>query len=680
MGRNVIIEYLTKKYGDDYVAYVGNRLVYSAKSAIRDLAQVYGIPASETFKCTKGYNDEATVADNIKRSKEVATYFSKHPDMRDRVDRLVGTISSLGIHAGGVIISDKTRGYSLRKYCALQRTKEEGRVATLWTKDEIAKLGFIKYDLLGLSSASMIHYTRETLGLDPYGDAPEEEEVFRDIVMCLKHRNIFQFESQIGRKAFEDFMPMSITELANASAVIRLIGAEAGRAVYDDYKRAVEERQGGNEEWWKERLRDECVEEKNAEIAEQVLGDSFGVLIFQEQLANLVKYFSNGQKTFTEGNHCRKLLDKHKKKYGTLDECQGDVDAVEKWHAAFMPILEEFFLPWLGKDGRKSPDKETRDFLDCKLRQDGTLPIPRRGPIKWILSSAAYLFNKLHAIAYSINSYNMMWLKHNYPLQFWTACLTCEKADLDKVRNFITAMHVECSEIPILGPDVNASHSDFEIEGNGIRFGLGGVQGIGGAASAIIREREANGEYKSVTDMVTRLDNWKSVTKRTYTALLYANALACFGDQPKVWNEFIKVGRDIEEPGTDAKSMAVREAAVIGVNVAFEHPILKQAGFYVPLGDITDGVSDVVAVRVLKTTKKVTKNGKPYALHKVQCLNDGSSTNVFDWLNRELVDEYLIARVQMKNSFMQLLGPSTFGGRSAPGSGASAAKKAMGVK
>ncbi len=595
--------------------------------------------------------------------------------MRDRVDRLVGTISSLGIHAGGVVISDRSRGYSLMRYCALQRTKDDGRVATLWTKDEVAKLGFIKYDLLGLSSASMVHYARELLGLDPYDDAPEEDEVFRDVVLCLKHRNVFQFESQIGRKAFEDFMPMSIAELANATSVIRLIGAEAGRAVYDDYKRAVDERQQGNDQWWRDRLRDECVEERTAEIAESVLGDSYGVLIFQEQLANLVKELSGGQKTFTEGNHARKLLDKHKKKYGTLDECQGDADAVRRWHKAFMEILDEFFTPWLGRDGAKSPDRETQDFIACRLRPDGTLPIPRRGPIKWILSSAAYLFNKLHAVAYSVNTYNMMWLKHHHPLEFWMASLTCEKGDLDKVRNFITAMKVECPDVKVLGPDVNESGSDFRIELGAIRFGLGAISGVGKAADAILEARGAR-PFASIADFVSRVDG-RLVNKKIVTALLMANAFSSFGDQRKAWEELAAAGKDVEEPADDAKSIATAEAALLGVNIAFEHPILKQAGFYVPLGEITEGVNDVVAVRVLKTTKKTTKKGKPYALHRVQCLNDGTVVNLFDWNNRELVDEYLIGRVQLKNGFMQLLGPSTFQGRTPAGTGAAAARKAM---
>lgn len=677
--KGTVIEYLAKQYGEDYVAYVGNRLVYSAKSAIRDLATVYEIPASETFKCTKGYDDESSVIDNIRKNKGVADYFARHPEMKDKVDRLVGTLSSLGIHAGGVILSDKKRGYSVKDFCALQRTKEEGRVATLWTKNEVAELGFIKYDLLGLSAASIIHHTREILGLDPYGDAPEDIEVFRNIVLCLKHRNIFQFESQIGRKAFEDFMPMSVAELANATSVIRLIGAEAGRAVYDDYKYAVEEFQNGNETWWIDRLQDECAEEENAKTSESVLGDSYGILIFQEQLANLVKEFSGGEKTFTEGNHCRKILDKHKQIYGTLDDCQGDHDAIKRWHKAFMEILEEYFLPYLGKDGYDSPDEETQDFLACNLRSDNSLPLPRRGPIKWVISSSAYLFNKLHAIAYSINSYNMMWLKHFHPLEFWQASLTCEKNDQDKIRNYITALRGESPDLEILSPNVNSSDMDFLIENDAIRFGLSAIRGMKQAADEIIEFR-GDVPYKSIDDFIQR--NKKAQNKTTLLALLNVNAFSDFGTQHEVWKKLVKAGKDIDEPEGDEKSLAVRESKLLGVNISFQHPILKQVAFYLPLGSIDDGTNDVCALRVLKTMKKVTKNGKPYALHRVQCLNDNSTANLFDWLNRDLPEEYLIARVQNRNGFMQLLGPSGWSKNAnfKPGEMSKKALKAIGKK
>ncbi|HQM96864.1 MAG TPA: hypothetical protein PK705_07645 [Clostridia bacterium] len=674
--KDTVIEYLVKKYGQEYVASVGTRTVYSAKSAIRDLAAVYEIPPSESFKVTKEYNDELDVQANCRRSKTIAEYFARYPELKDKVDQLVGTVSALGQHAGGVIISDRNRRLSLYDYCALQRTKDDGRVASLWTKEEVAQLGFIKYDILGLNSASMVHYARQLLGLDPYEDALEDEEVFHDVVMTLKHKNIFQFESQLGRQAFEDFMPMSISDLANATAVIRLLGAEAGREVYADYKAAVENVQQGDTEYWKERLYQECLDPENAKISIDVLRDSYGVLIFQEQLANMVKAFSKGKKTFTDGNHCRKLLDKHKKKYGTIDDCQGDLEAMKTWHKTFMEILDEYFMPFLGADGYGTTDEDTKAFLTFKLKRDGTLPLPERGPIKWILSSAAYLFNKLHAVAYSVNTYNMMWLKHYYPLEFWTSSLTCVKDKLDDIRNMLAAMATECPEIQVLPPNVNKSEANFIMEDGNIRYGMGAISGMDAAAEVILKERRLHGEYVSLQDFVTRTTKSK-VNKRCLEALLFVNAFSDFGTIYEVWNQLQLLGKDIEAPVEDATYMAEKESLLIGGNITYTHPILNRAAYYIPLTEVEDGMSDVCAFRILKILKKTTKTGKPYQLLKVSCLNSGMQCNVFDWANRTELEgqTYLIGRITKKGNFITLNGPSTAVGRNF---NMNSAKKALG--
>ena len=655
-----VIQYLINKYGEEYVASVGVKSEYKPKSVLRDLGQVYGIPASETFKATKEYSDEYDIHVNIRKSTAVGEFFAKYPFLKEKLQQIVGTVSSLGVHPGGVIISDKSRGYSLYDYCALQRTKDDGKIATLWTKEEVANLGFIKYDILGLSAAGIVHYARELLGLDPYENAPEDEEVFKNIVLCLKHKNIFQFESQLGRQAFEDFLPMSIRELANASGIIRLLGAESGRAVYNDCKTAVDYYQQGNKDWWKEKLYDECEEEENTLAAIEVLKDSYGTLIFQEQLSNLVKFFSKGQKTFDDGNQCRKLLDKHKKKYGTIDDCQGDRDAIKLWHTTFMEILNEFFLPYLGRDGWDSPDEETQDFLNFKLRKDLTLPIPLRGPIKWVLSSAAYLFNKLHSIGYSINGYNMMWLKHYHPKEFWVSSLTCDSGSVDEIRNHMAAINLENPEIKVLSPNVNKSEAIFTIEGNNIRFGMTAINGMGQSAELILEERKTNGQYKSLDDFLQRLKKTK-VNKRAMSALLYVNAFEDFGSMKDVWKEFKRLGIELEEINLSEAELSAKEANLIGGNISFFDPILATAGFHRPIGDLQDGENDTCALRILKVVPKTTKTGKPYQLIKISDLNDGRMMNLFSWQVREELKDmnYLIARVSYKNNFYTLLGPST---------------------
>jgi len=659
LSKDNVIEYLIDKYGKEYVANVGNRLEYSAKSAIRDLGQVYKIPAAQSFKCTKEYNDELDVETNIKKSKAVKEYFTKYPALIDKVDRLVGTISSFGVHAGGVIIAGKA--WPLKRWCALQRTKEEGRVATLWTKDEVAQIGLIKYDILGLSAASLIHYTKEMVGLNPYDDVPEKEEVFKDVVLNLKHRMIFQFESSLGRKAFNDFMPMSINEIANASSIIRILGTAPGREIYQSYKENVESIQTGDTERWKRRLKDECYEDKVYKAAVKVFADSYGVLIYQEQLANFVVEVSNGEKTFTDGNQLRKKLEKFSKKVGQIDDFQGNPEMLRKWHKQFMEIISEYVLPYLGKDGLNSPDKETKAFLNCYINSEGNLITPKSGPIKWIISSAAYLFSKLHAIAYSVNTYNSMYLKHYYPLEFWTSALICEYNNLGKIREIASAISAESPEIKFMPPNINNSEFNFKMDKlkNTIYYGLGAILGLGKSAKEIIAERSKGGYYENIKDFVNRTSP-RVINKGTIEKLIYINAFAEFGNIDTVWKTMVKLGR-LNDNFVDLDSGALSkiEGKLLGCNLTYLDPILKKAAFYVSVAEIENNTSEAVAIKVIKKFNKVTKTGKPYCMYRVQDLNSNEVINVFDWQNRNIENDVcMIARVTKNNDFYVLNGPS----------------------
>lgn len=661
MGKDAVIEYIRKKYGDRYVAHVGNRLEYQPKSVLRDLGQVYEIPSAETVACTKEYNDELTVRENINASETVKAFFDKYPALIDKVDRIIGCGASLGVHAGGIIISNSK--WPLDAVCPLQKTKENGKIATLWTKDEIQKVGLIKYDILGVSSVAQIHYAKELLGLDPYIDSPEEPEVFQDIVMGLKNRNIFQFESEIGKKAFEDLMPQSILELANASGIIRILGSESGRKLYDEYKAIVAKQQtDGDISHWKQIIIEETVEPHVTDAALKAFAETYGVLIYQEQLANFINYVSGGQKTFAEGNICRKKLEKFSKKFGLIDDVQGKPHAIKEWHKEFMKIIEEYILPYLGKDGLQSENKDVKDFLACKItKEENQLIVPQFGVFKWLIGSAAYLFNKLHAIAYSVNSYNAMWLKHHAPAQFWLSSLLCEQGDVTKIRSYISAIRSESPELTIVGPDVNKSQAGFILENETtLRFGLGAINGVGKAAEEIYRVRCESGNYTSFTDFLTRV-NRRIVNKAVITKLLFLDAFSSLGSRDELVKEFEKeIKEEVSFPRGNVEA-AILEGSLIGANLTYEHPVISKAMMYVPLDQFEDGWNDISAIRILGITAKLTKKGKPYQLIKAECLNCGKTVSAFDWQNNKNLKENdcIIARMTLNGNFWQLCGESS---------------------
>jgi len=654
MGKDDIVNYLIDKYGRNYVSMVGNRLIYSGKSAIRDLGQVYEIPPSESQAASKEYNNELSVEENIVNSNTIKQYFETYSNLRDKVDKFVGTVSALGVHAGGVILSDSKRGYSLTRYCALQRPAEDGKIATLWTKKEVEQIGLIKYDILGLSSASQIHYAKVLIGVDPYKDFEEDEDVFKDIVFNKKHKNIFQFETSIGKKAFEDLMPMNIMELANASGIIRIVGSESGREIYNTYKKNVESIQTGDYDIWQDNLREEIYEDRNYEIAKEVLAESYGVLIYQEQLAYLINKFSNGEKTFVDGNKVRKLLDKLGET-GTINDKQGNIEALKKWHTTFMEIISEYLLPYIGRDGSTCPNKIVQKFLKFELNNDNTLPIPINGIIGWFISSAAYLFSKLHAISYSINTYNMMYLKYYHPLEFWTASLICEQDNADKVKNYITAIQTEESFLKIISPCVNQSDFNFKMikindenKPDLIRYGLSAILGLNKGAKVIIEERKKHGEYKSIEDFIKRVPG-RIVNKKIIKNLFYVGAFDCFGKQKIIYQYLVDSGKIEDDVEFDNEEFAVKENELLGVNLKYKHPILDSVKYYTAIDELVENQTAQIAIKILKSYTKTTKNGKPYVMLKSQCLNSNEVINVFVW------DINIVESLKLKEGKMMIL-------------------------
>lgn len=661
--REMLFDYLVQKFGKSHVAWIGNRNQYSPKSILRDLGQVYDIPSSETFACTKQYNDNISVKENMVASEVVREYFERYPELQDKVERLQGVTSALGIHAGGVVITDKQ--YPLTRYCALQRSKDGGKIATLWTKDEAEYVGLTKLDLLGSSTVTQVCKARELLGLDPYGDFDEDREVFRNIVLNKFNKNIFQFETPVGKKAFADLMPMTMNDLVATTSVIRLIGSDLGRKIiYERYKRNIEIYQSGDTENWKKILRDEIEEDRLYNIAIDLFKDTYGTLLFQEQIIWFCTRASMGVKTFSDGNLLRKALDKFGLKYGKIDALQGNKEALKVWHSEFMGIINEYILPFIGKDGWESAIPNTKEFLNFELDTKNKLPIPENGIVAWFIGIAGYSFNIIHALAYSMNTYNTMHLKFHHPLEFWTASLQCEVEDLDKVRSYISATQEEASingKIKVLAPNVNKSEENFKIEKKNIRYGLRAIKGMGKSAEEISNERKRNGKYKSIKDFINRVPG-RIVNIRVIKGLLHCNAFSDFGDIKTVWQALCDEGKKLEVLPSNTDELAKEENILIGTNITFQDSISAQLDYYRGMEDIDEGQQDVVIVRIMKKWHKTTKKQKPYILYRIINLSGDRTPrdySIFSWENKDYpIGSSQILRIRRSNDFYSIVDTS----------------------
>jgi len=633
LDRRDLIRYLEEKYNNGeniHVAAVGNLNLYALKSAILDLASTFEIPPSETFAMTKGLNDSISIAESKVKNKKVKDYFDKYPQIEEYAETMVGVGRNLSMHAGGVIISDKD--YPMNRFIALQKCDDI--YASVYTKDEIEKMGFVKMDILGVNALTQISYCNYLINGKwdvAVEDHKETPEVFQFIKENVRHKNVFQLETPLGKKCLKDLKIKSIQDLANASGLIRLLGTEDGRKLYEQYRQNSKLVEVGDNDSWKIQLAEEIKDPENLKICEEILAPTYGVMIYQEQLINLIVGLSRGKYTFNDGNKIRKKLGLLVKTHGLIDDVQASETQIKAWHKDLFDLLNVYLIPFLGKDGLESDDPDVIDFINCTLRtkKNGRkiLPIPEKGILNWFVIGSTYLFSIIHSVGYSVISYNQMYQKTYHPVEFWTSAL----ALTTKYSDFIEAMQSE-SGINILPPCVNKSSYNFsKASESEIRFGLNGIKSLDKAAAEIINKRELGGEFKSVKDFVDRV-NKSVINKKVIRNLLFSNAFNCFGEVRKVYAELIAINKNFEEEKAITNRVIEREEfEVLTTNISFMPEDQKEAKKYTSLEEITPNSVASCMIKIEKIAEKTTKNNKPYLLYTARCLKSNTKKNLFCW-------------------------------------------------
>ena len=638
-GRDYILQNLAQKYNRDgniHFALVGVRTVYSIKSALRDIARTYEVPASETFAVTKEIDDSYTVEENIQRSKLFSDYNKKYPEVVRIASQIVGVTSNFGVHAGGVVISDSA--YPLQKYVPLQRS-HSGIPATLYDKDELQDVcGFIKYDLLGVTALSQVLYVKYLLGdKSYYEDYKVDLEPFS---LCKKgaHKNIFQFESPLGKRSFTELKMESIYDLSNASGMIRQMGTEGGRAMYEKYKMLS----NSSEEQWISTLKEE-VSDELFEIVYPILKPTYGVLIYQEQLSSMIQKISKEKFSFGDGNSVRKKLSKFVGKHGLVDSLQGKPELLRAWHTDMIDILGKYLIPFLSE---KDIGVTGRKFINFELDSKGHLPLPENGILNWFIIGSTYLFSVIHSVAYSFISYNQLYQKYYHPTEFWLGALST--GNKDDVSNYVSSGISE-SKITFLKPDVNKSEFLFSKEGElTIRFGLSYIAGMDKAATEIINERK-NGPYLNFTDFLNRMKGKRVVNKTAIERLIFSNA---FEEDPKdCYDIYCNSKKEINSLRWTKKDLLSREREAINCNISYSMINKDDLINTVPIDSISDGeiglcVYTISAIKIAKTKKA----GKPYRILTVIDINNGNKNTIFLWENSIILEEGLSYKSKIKKN------------------------------
>jgi len=466
--RDRVIDYVSKKYGRENVSQIITFGTMKARAVIRDVGRSLNMSYAEADRIAKlipeGINvtlDEAIEAEPQLKAMEEGT------DDERRLLRISRSLEGLArhasTHASGIVISDRP----LVEYLPLFKGPK-GEVMTQYTMDQVAQLGLIKFDFLGLKTLTVIRDTldliKETTGnlvnLDEIGIG--DSETFR-LISEGKTTGIFQLESHGMKELLRNLKPGVFEDIVASVALYR--PGPLGSNMIDDFTKR-----------------------KHGEIKitfplpqlEEILSETYGVIVYQEQVMRIAQMMANY----------------------TLAEADVLREAISKKKSGEMARQKERFLA--GANQNRSDINKARHVYDLIEKFGG------------------YGFNKSHSVAYAMIAYWTAYLKAHYPVQFMAALLTEDMGSQDKTIKNIA----ECKEmgIPILPPDINESQVNFAVVGEGIRFGLAAVKNVGvKAVEAIVHERERKGHFESLTDFCRRVDKSK-VNKRVLEGLIQCGA------------------------------------------------------------------------------------------------------------------------------------------------------------
>ena len=511
--RQEVIDYVVRKYGKDQVVQIITFGTMAARAVIRDVGRVLDIPYARVDSISKMVPNEnnITIDKALKISKDLRTAYEQDEETHYLIDmskRLEGLPRHASMHAAGVVIG-KT---AIDEYVPLA-TGADNAAVTQFTMTTIEELGLLKMDFLGLRTLTVIQdaekmVRRKVPEFDITKIDPTDKEVY-EMIGNGHTEGVFQLESS-GMKSF-----MKELKPANMEDII------AGISLYrpgpmDFIPRYIE---GKNHQ---ESIHYEC------EQMEEILEPTYGCIVYQEQVMQIVMKLAGY--TLGRSDLVRRAMSKKK------------ADVMEKEKNYFIYGNEEIGVEGCIKRG--IPEE-----VAIKIFDDMT-------------DFAKYAFNKSHAAAYAVVSYQTAYLKCHYPVDFMAALMTSFMEHTGKITEYI--MNCRKMGIEILPPDINEGEYRFTpYEGN-IRYGLAAIKGVGRPViDEIVAERELGGRYRSLKDFCMRLSG-KSVNKRTVESFIKSGALDSLpGTRKQKMYSYISImdGVNQEKKGTLSGQMSLFDFA-----------------------------------------------------------------------------------------------------------------------
>jgi DNA polymerase-3 subunit alpha len=493
VGRQKVIDYVIKKYGKNQVAQIITYGTMAAKMSIKDVARVMDLPLPESNALAKLVPErpgielrrllqapltgeksltekEGLGPDDMENVKRLRHIYKEENTSESKVlheaERLEGSVRNTGIHAAGIIIAPK----DLTELIPVATAKDSDLWVTQIEGSTIEDAGVLKMDFLGLKTLTILrdalYLIKENHGVEINLDelSLDDEKTFQ-LYQRGDTIGTFQFESPGMQKYLRELKPDTFNDLIAMNALYR----PGPMSYIPNY---IERKHG------RENITYDLPE------MEEYLKDTYGITVYQEQVMLLSQKLAG----FTKG--------------------QADV-----------------LRKAMGKKDRKTLDKMKGGFIEGATKKSFSKDTLEKIWTDWE-AFAQYAFNKSHSTCYAYVAYQTAYLKSHYPAEYMAAVLN-HAGNIDKITFFME----ECKRmgIKVLGPDINESLKGFAVNKAGeIRFGLGGLKGVGEAAvESIIEERKTNGAFTNIFDFIKRI-NQRTVNKKTLESLAYAGGFDCF--------------------------------------------------------------------------------------------------------------------------------------------------------
>ena len=481
--RQEVIDYVVRKYGKDRVVQIVTFGTLAARGVIRDVGRVLDMPYAQVDVIAKMIPTELniTIDKALKMNPELRKQYEEDPQIKYLIDmsrRLEGLPRHTSMHAAGVVISQK----DVVEYVPLSRASD-GSITTQFTMTTLEELGLLKMDFLGLRTLTVIQ-NAVRLAEKSSGKSLDMEKIdYNDpavlnMIGSGKCEGVFQLESTGMKNFMKELKPQSLEDIIAGISLYR----PGPMDFIPQYIR------GKNHP---ETITYDCPQ------LEPILEPTYGCIVYQEQVMQIVRDLAGY--TLGRSDLVRRAMAKKK------------AAVMEKERQNFVYGNPEEGVPGCVSNGisQEVANKIYDEMIDF----------------------AKYAFNKSHAAAYAVVSYQTAWLKYYYPVEFMAALMTSCIENPSKVSEYI----LNCRQmgIRILPPDINRSEGNFSVEPEGIRYGMSAIKGIGKPVmEAIVEERQRGGPYRSLKDFASRLSG-KEVNKRTIENFIKAGAFDSLGGTRK---------------------------------------------------------------------------------------------------------------------------------------------------